>query len=58
MLGERVMMLALLALFAAPTLSPLITVDQFGWLPNDRKMAILAKPINGCRTRGLTTRLV
>jgi endoglucanase len=44
-----VMILAFLATTCAvgDEISPLITIDQFGWLPRSRKIAILADPVRG-----------
>ncbi len=54
MLRSRCLMLCLLILASfgidcalADDVSPLITVNQFGWLPRSRKIAILADPVRG-----------
>ena len=41
------MVFVLLASLAAPRMSQLITVDQFGWTTASRKVAVLADPIEG-----------
>jgi hypothetical protein len=46
-----VCLLGLLVLKAAPAIAgdvtPQITIDQFGWLPRARKVAVLADPVRG-----------
>lgn len=44
---SNVMVAVLLGFLFAPKVSSLITVDQFGWTPSSKKIAVLADPIEG-----------